>query len=152
MHNPAISAIASQIQLAVAPVFLLAGVGALLNVVASRLARVVDRARKVAAAAESLDPEESAQAKEELRLLAKRIKAANLAIVCCTASALFVCVVVAIMFIAEPTRIGADRVIAILFIVAMALLILGLMLFLYEIRLAMKSLRTLSNWKLHEGP
>jgi hypothetical protein len=152
MHNPAISAIASQIQLAVAPVFLLAGVGALLNVVASRLARVVDRARKVAAAAESLDPEESAQAKEELRLLAKRIKAANLAIVCCTASALFVCVVVAIMFIAEPTRIGADRVIAILFIVAMVLLILGLMLFLYEIRLAMKSLRTLSNWKLHEGP
>lgn len=56
MHNPAISAIASQIQLAVAPVFLLAGVGALLNVMASRLARVVDRARKVAAAAESLDP------------------------------------------------------------------------------------------------
>lgn len=152
MHNPAISAIASQIQLAVAPVFLLAGVGALLNVMASRLARVVDRARKVAAAAESLDPDERAQAKEELKLLAKRIKAANLAIVCCTASALFVCVVVAILFVTEPTRLGAERIISSLFIVAMVLLIAGLVLFLQEIRLAMKSLRNLSNWKLHEGP
>lgn len=152
MHNPEISAIASQIQLSVAPVFLLAGVGALLNVVASRLARVVDRARKVAAAAESLDPEEREQAKEELRLLARRIRAANLAIICCTASALFVCVVVAILFLAEPTQLSVARVIASLFILAMALLIVGLVLFLQEIRLAMKSLRTLSNWRLHEGP
>lgn len=152
MHNPAIAAIALQIQLAVAPVFLLAGVGAILNVLANRLSRVVDRARKVQAAADSLDPVEREQAAIELRLLARRIKAANLAIICCTASALFVCVVVAVLFIAEPTQIGAERVIAALFIAAMVLLIAGLVLFLQEVRLAMLSLRAISNWRLHEGP
>jgi hypothetical protein len=44
------------IQLAVAPVFLLAGVGAILNVMANRLSRIIDRARvletKLGAAAE----------------------------------------------------------------------------------------------------
>jgi hypothetical protein len=149
MHNPEISAIASQIQLAVAPVFLLAGVGAILNVLANRLARVVDRARRVSTAAESLDPVEREHALIELRLLARRIKAANLAIICCTASALLVCVVVAILFIAEPTQIAAARVIATLFILAMGLLIAGLVIFLQEVRLAMLSLRALSNWRLH---
>ncbi|MDQ8756093.1 DUF2721 domain-containing protein [Sphingosinicella sp. LHD-64] len=149
MHNPEISAIASQIQLAVAPVFLLAGVGAILNVLANRLARVVDRARRVSAAAESLDPVERDHALIELRLLARRIRAANLAIICCTASALLVCVVVAILFIAEPTQIAAARVIAALFILAMGLLIVGLLIFLQEVRLAMLSLRALSNWRLH---
>ncbi len=149
LHDPAVSAIASQIQLAVAPVFLLAGVGAILNVLASRLARVVDRARNLHAASASLDPVEREEAALELRLLARRIKAANLAIICCTASALFVCVVVAILFIAEPTRLGAARLIATLFIIAMGLLIAGLILFLQEIRLAMMSLRAISNWRRH---
>lgn len=152
MHNPEISAIASQIQLAVAPVFLLAGVGAILNVLANRLARVVDRARRVSAAAESLDPVEREHALVELRLLSRRIRAANLAIICCTASALLVCVVVAILFIAEPTQIAAARVIAALFILAMGLLITGLVIFLQEVRLAMLSLRALSNWRLHGRP
>lgn len=149
LHDPAVSAIAQQIQLAVAPVFLLAGVGAILNVLASRLARVVDRARSLNAASASLDPVEREEAELELRLLTRRIKAANLAIICCTASALFVCCVVAVLFLAEPTRAGAARIIATLFIVAMGLLIAGLILFLQEIRLAMMSLRAVSHWRRH---
>ncbi|MDP8913815.1 MAG: DUF2721 domain-containing protein, partial [Pseudomonadota bacterium] len=42
-----ISTVAHTIQLAVAPVFLLAGIAGILNVVATRLARVVDRVRKL---------------------------------------------------------------------------------------------------------
>ena len=41
------SPVAQVIQLAVAPVFLLAGIGAFLNVCAGRLSRIVDRARTV---------------------------------------------------------------------------------------------------------
>lgn len=41
----AVSDISHVIQLAVAPVFLLAGIGSMLGVMANRLARVVDRAR-----------------------------------------------------------------------------------------------------------
>ena len=46
-----VTTVAQIIQLAVAPVFLLAGIGAFLNVCAGRLSRIVDRARSRAAAA-----------------------------------------------------------------------------------------------------
>lgn len=48
-ESDTISAVAHVIQLSVAPVFLLAGIGSILNVLAHRLARVVDRARSIEA-------------------------------------------------------------------------------------------------------
>ena len=149
MYNAAVSAITAQIQLAVAPVFLLAGVGAFLNVLANRLSRVVDRSRGLAAAASVLDEAVQEQVRLERALLERRIRAANLAIICCTSSALFVCVLVATLFIAEPTGHAMGRIIAALFILAMALLIAGLLLFLQEVRLAMLSMRIGSTLKVH---
>ena len=137
----AVSAIAHQIELSVAPVFLLAGVGAILNVLAHRLARVVDRARFVAQELDQLDCPARERAVEELKLLTRRITAANLAIGFCTTSALFVCFVVAILFIAAPTQLAVAKLISWLFIAAMALLIAGLLLFLHEVQLAMRSIR-----------
>jgi hypothetical protein len=136
-----VSTIAHLIQLAIAPVFLLAGIGAMLNVLASRLARVVDRARHLEAEFAGFDPAQRARAAAELSLLDRRTTVANLAISACTASALFVCLVVAILFVADLAAFSFGRPIALLFILAMALLIAGLVLFLYEIRLAMRSLR-----------
>ena len=49
-----VSAIAHQIQMAVAPVFLLAGIGAFLNVMAQRLARTVERDRRVPQASQGV--------------------------------------------------------------------------------------------------
>lgn len=134
-------AIAQLIQLAIAPVFLLAGIGALLNVLAHRLARVVDRARLLEAAFASYDEAERTRAGAELLLLDRRMKAANYAISACTASALFTCLVVAILFVSDLTHSGFGQAIAILFIVTMLLLIVGLLFFLHEIRIAMRSLR-----------
>ena len=141
----AVSTIAHQIELAVAPVFLLAGVGALLNVMTHRLARVVDRARDLAEGTRSREAEQ-ARARQELRVLSRRMTASHLAIGCCTASALFVCIVVATMFIAAPTQLAVARLISSLFIAAMGLLIVGLILFLYEVQLAMRSLRIRHPW------
>ena len=140
-ETAAVGAIARQIQLAVAPVFLLAGVGAILNVLANRLARVVDRARYLEAELASLDEGARTRAAAELGLLDSRMKVANLSISCCTASALFVCLVVAVLFVSDPDDLAFGRPIALLFIVAMLLLISGLILFLFEVRLAMRSLR-----------
>lgn len=117
--------------------FLLAGIGSIINVLAHRLARVVDRSR-------SLETELAGQSDgiggEEMRLLDRRMRVVNHAISCCTASALFVCVVVAILFVADLARISFAQPIAWLFIAAMLLLIVGLILFLYEIRLALRAL------------
>jgi hypothetical protein len=136
-----VTAIAQLIQLAIAPVFLLAGIGALLNVVAQRLARVVDRARVLEAEFASYDEAQRSRAAAELCLLDRRMKIANWAISACTASALFTCLVVAILFVADLTDIAFGQAIALLFIATMLLLIVGLVLFLYEIRIAMRSLR-----------
>ncbi|HET9427832.1 MAG TPA: DUF2721 domain-containing protein [Allosphingosinicella sp.] len=133
-------------QLAIAPVFLLAGIGAILNVLAGRLARTVDRSRSLAVEFAAYDPADRGRAAAELRLLDRRILAANRAITCCTASALFVCLVVAVLFIAAPGEVGFARTIAGLFIAAMALLTAGLGFFLYEIHLAIRALR------LRRGP
>ena len=143
-ETAAVSALAHQIQLAVAPVFLLAGIGAILNVLAQRLARVVDRARFLEAELAGLDEGARAAGSTELRLLDRRMTVVNLAISCCTASALFVCVVVAILFVADLSQLPFVRPIALLFILAMLLLIAGLVLFLYEVRLAMRALRSRS--------
>ena len=137
----AVSAIAHQIQLAVAPVFLLAGIGALLNVMAQRLARVVARGRYLDREFASLDEDTRRLATAELRILDRRMTLVNLAITACTAAALFVCVLVAMLFVADLADFGFGRPIAWLFILAMMLLVVGLSLFLAEIRLAMSALR-----------
>jgi hypothetical protein len=140
-QTPAVTEIAHLIQLAIAPVFLLAGVGSILNVLAQRLARAVDRARAIEAEFHRLAPDDQGPARAELRILDLRMTVANLAISCCTASALFICMVVAILFIADLASFRFGRPIAYLFILTMLLLIVGLLLFLYEVRLAMRSIR-----------
>lgn len=140
MDQP-VTVLAQLIQLAVAPVFLLAGVGAILNVMTQRLGRVIDRARKLEAEVGDYDEIEQKRAIAELFVLDRRMRTVNAAISCCTASALFVCVVVMILFVADLSHIGFARPIAFLFILAMGLLIAGLLLFLHEIRLAMLSVR-----------
>jgi ABC-type multidrug transport system fused ATPase/permease subunit len=136
-QSAAVTAIAHQIQLAVAPVFLLAGIGGFLNVLTHRLARVVDRSRYI----ETMAAAEGDSYALELKLLDRRMAVVNLAIACFTAGALLVCAVVAILFVADLAKIAFAQPIALLFILAMLLLIAGLMLFLYEVRLATQGRR-----------
>ena len=140
-QTPAVNEIAHLISLAIAPVFLLAGIGSILNVLAARLARVVDRARRLEIEFETIELDKQGPARAEVRLLDRRMTVVNLAISCCTASALLVCMVVAILFVADLASFQFGRVIAYLFILTMVMLIAGLLLFLYEVRLAMQSLR-----------
>lgn len=137
----AVSAIAHNIQLAVAPVFLLAGIGSILNVLTARLARVIDRARLIEAAVPDAGADARLRHLVELAVLDRRMILAHRAITLCTASALFVCLLVALLFVADLVDLAYARIIAILFVVAMALLIAGLLCFLTEIQVATRSVR-----------
>ena len=150
--GPAVSTIAHQIQLAVAPVFLLAGIGSILNVMAGRLARVVERARGLERDFAAFDDDARALATAELRILDLRMTVVNLALSACTAAALFVCVLVAMLFIADLSEFAFGRPVAWLFVLAMSLLILGLVLFLWEVRLAMRALRVRRASMPHRRP
>lgn len=140
-HAPSVTGIAQLISLAIGPVFLLAGIGSILNVMAARLGRVIDRARQLEHEFSDLAGSERARSSGELRVLDRRMTVVQLAIGCCTASALFVSLVVAILFVAALADFAYARPIALLFITAMTLLIAGLLLFLWEVNLAMRSVR-----------
>lgn len=137
----AVADIAHTIQLSVAPVFLLAGIAGFLNMLTNRLARIVDRARKISDAFTPLDHPDHERQVWELRILDRRIGFINSAIFLCTASAVAICLVVAGLFIAALGDFNAGRAMAFAFIVAMVLLVAGLCYFLVEIRLAITSLR-----------
>jgi hypothetical protein len=141
MSALAVDTIAASIQLAVAPVFLLTGIGSMLNVLASRLGRVTDRARKLESEIGGYPSERRRLAVDDLAALDKRMGAAHWAIALCTCSALLVCIVVAILFISELAPIRATALVPLLFIGAMVLLIIGLTMFLYEVQVAMRSVR-----------
>jgi len=138
---PAISNIAQTIQLAIAPVFLLAGIGAILNVLAGRLARVVDRSRVLEALHAASVGEEHQRTVRELRIIDRRMRLANAAIALMVASAIVVCLLVALLFITQLAGLAFRVAVAIAFVLSMALLIAGLILFLIEINVALSGLR-----------
>ena len=133
------STIAHTIQLSLAPVFLLTGVGAILAVLTNRLGRIIDRARVLQARLENTGPNECYQ--QELRILARRGRHIHWAIGLSTTCALLVCAVVALLFIDELARADFGRAVAGLFVAAMVSLCLALLSFLREIFLATQHVR-----------
>ena len=124
--------VATVIQLAVAPAFLLTGIGAILAVMSTRLSRIVDRYRILNEGPKKLNMEH----KREIEYLIKRSKWTHWAIALTTASALFVCVLIAMIFIATEVSFNFDQLITILFILAMTFLVFGLLSFLKEVDLS----------------
>jgi hypothetical protein len=128
------SEIAVVIQMAVAPAFLLTGIGAILTVMATRLTRIVDRFR-VINEGKNLSMKKKDKTDELLSLLC-RARWTHIAILLTTVSALLICVLIAMIFIATEVSFNLDQYLSILFIVAMTALILGLLSFLREVSLS----------------
>ena len=139
-----VSSVAHVIQLAVAPVFLLDGVGSLLGVLTSRLARVIDRfhALEQSLVAES-SPESMERAQATKVSLARRARLIHWAITLCTVCDLLVCLVIAALFVGAELQVALPSTIAGLFIAAMLALIAGLVCFLREIALSTSVIESL---------
>ena len=136
---PAVTTIAQTIQLSLSPVFMLAGIGAVLNVLVGRLARVVDRAR----ALEAIHPTSAGEDRQrhvwELRLLDRRMVVINTALLLCVSSAVATCTVVALLFVGELARLHIGTMVALIFIMAMIMLVSGLVMFIVEVRLSLRA-------------
>lgn len=133
--------IAHAIELALAPVFLLTGIAALLGVMTNRLARIIDRGRYFEQSWESLDETAREGGRAELRFLEKRRKLANRAIAAGTLAALLVCLVVATLFLEVLLEVRLRGAAGVFFFCSMLCLIVGLGTFLREIFLATQSVR-----------
>ncbi len=127
------------VQLAVAPVFLLTGIAAFLGVLSNRLGRITDRARVLERRLANISGERYTLIEKELTSLWRRINMINKAIRLCTSSALFVCLVVFMLFLRGLFPFNLSVLIAGLFIAAMIALIIGLIYFLREVTKATRS-------------
>jgi hypothetical protein len=127
-----VSSASEVIQLAIAPVFLLMGVSALLGVLTSRLGRVVDRFRTLSERNETLP----AKHQKELKILSSRANWVHWAITLCTLSLLLVALVIGALFLGSAIRWDSSWLVSLLFIAAMLSLIVGLGCFLREIYLS----------------
>jgi hypothetical protein len=130
------------IQLAIAPVFLLTGVGTNLTVLTNRLARIIDRSRTLEElvntnGAPSLTP----AVREELDELYQRSHLINRAITLSSTCALLICLVIAALFVGDALDLHLDKIIAALFVTGVMALIGSFIFFLREIFVATKTLR-----------
>jgi pilus assembly protein TadC len=135
-----ITSLAQVIQLAVAPVFLLTGVGAILNVLANRMARIIDRARPMEERLATVDEGTARDLHQRLKVLSRRATFINRAIGLCVLSGLLVSLVVAALFVSSSWRLDLALPISIAFVLALFSLAISLVYFLREVFIATASL------------
>tara|TARA_X000000368_G_scaffold308816_1_gene246775 strand:- start:161 stop:622 length:462 start_codon:yes stop_codon:yes gene_type:complete len=125
---------------AVSPVFLLAGVGALLSVMTGRLGRIVDRLRYLQGYIDKANSEDKKTILLNRKQSIFRMRLIYSSIFFCTLSGLMVCIVIGALFIGEIKTYSIDTFISILFIFCMASLILSFILLASEIFIATKTI------------
>jgi len=140
--DPHLPEVFTVIQLAVAPVFLLTAIGTIIAALNIRLGRAVDRRRDLESKlAKMAEEDEQLSAREELAVIARRIRFVYFAITAAVISGLFVCLLIAGAFIGAFVRVSLSYTIGAMFVFAMLALIASLLLFLREIFLAVSTPR-----------
>lgn len=129
------------IQLALAPVFLLTGIAGILNVMAGRLGRIIDRGRQLTEHALPKILERPKTVEYELASLERRRHLASSAITACTFSALLVCMVIATLFLEVLLQVELKWMVGLIFTGSTLALVAGLAYFLREVHLATQTVR-----------
>lgn len=133
--------IVQTIQLALAPVFVLVAIGNILNLLSTRLGRVVDRARVLQAMHVETEGPEHDMVVREIRIIDKRISIITQAIRLLVLSGLAIGTTVAVLFLAGMTSFELHVVAAVTFLASVVLLLAALVLFLRETQIAAEALR-----------
>lgn len=133
--------IAQTIQLALAPVFVLVAIGNIMNLLSTRLSRVVDRSRALQDRHGQTQGPEHDMVVREIRVIARRISLIGRALRLLVGSGIAVGFTVAILFLEELAAISLQRVAAGTFLLAVGLMMWALILFLRETQAAAEALR-----------
>jgi hypothetical protein len=134
--------VAHLIQVALTPIFLISAIGVTLNVLTSRLSRIVDRARIMENELSRPDyVPDGRDLHAALEVLARRARYINAAITLITLSGLLTALVVVMLFVNAFVHWELSAFIAILFILSMLALAAALTAFLIEVRIATTTLR-----------
>ena len=142
--------VAEIIHTAVAPVFLLAGIGGFLNVCALRMARIVDRAREIEPELLASRGAEHERLVGVLHVLDRRIAIVSWAIFFSVLSAILICAVVVLLFSDPFTDVPLGATIAILFMGSIIAIGIGFSAFLVETRIASRAARIRAELLQHQ--
>lgn len=144
-----VSTVAEIVRLALAPVFLLSGIGAFLNVLASRQSRIVDRSRMIEPLLLASRGTEHDRWVADLRILDRRLRLIAWATALAVVSAVLTCLVVVLLFAATLSRSHFGDAIALLFIASMLAIGAGFAVFLLETTIAGRAVRVRSELLQH---
>jgi hypothetical protein len=144
-----VSNVADTVRLAVAPVFLLSGIAAFVNVCASRLSRIVDRSRRVEPLLLASRGAEHDRWLAEMHVLDRRMSLVSSAITLSVLSAILICAVVVLLFAGSISRIHFGTAIALTFIGSMLSIGIAFAVFLVETRVGSRAVRVRTDLLTH---
>ena len=133
--------VAQTIQLALAPVFVLVAIGNIMNILSTRLGRIVDRSRELQKLHAETSGKDHDMVVREIRLIDRRIHLIGQAILLLVLSGLTIGFCVALLFVEELFDVNLQQVAGAAFFFAVVLLMMALWLFLREVRQATAALR-----------
>jgi hypothetical protein len=133
--------IAETIQLALAPVFVLVAIGNIMNILSTRLGRIVDRSRHLVERHQDTTGAEHDAVVREIRLVDRRIHLIARAILLLVLAGLSIGLTVVLLFVEDFAGLELKLYVATTFVLALGLLMGGLLLFLRETREAAAALR-----------
>lgn len=138
---PHVPDITHVIQLAIAPVFLLAAVGTIITALTNRLGRAVDRRRVIEDRLMNMPDRGADVARDELDAVGRRIRAIYIATSLVVLCGIFVCLSISVAFLDTFMPLNLAWAVAVLFVLAMFSLTGALLMMLREIYLAISAPR-----------
>jgi Protein of unknown function (DUF2721) len=144
MNAPNIETLANVtaiLQTALTPAFLLVAIGTLLNIFVIRLSRIVDRSRELQALHPGLSGIERERLVNELRIVGKRMNVVSGSILLAVLSTIAVCAMIGMLFLMGLAGVPMAKAIVAMFILALALMVGSLLLFVREVQWANHNIR-----------
>ena len=128
------------IQLAISPVILISGMGALMITLTNRMARIVDRTRQLAEAIPEADPDERKHLEDQLDIMWARSGMMRRAVTCNGLSMLLACLLIVALFGAGMFDWNMKVVVLGLFCASVVMLTASLVDFLRDIFVSLHAL------------
>ena len=140
-HSTTVMTVSGIIELALAPVFLLTGIAAMLSMLTLRLARVVDRWRLLFSRAKNLSEEDRAPILDEANVVWRRVQLITWSIRLAVGAALLICVNICLLFLGDFAAPYVGGSVAYLFVATMCVLILSFGTLLMEVSISTTTMK-----------
>jgi hypothetical protein len=129
------------LQMAIGPVILISGGGLLLLSMTNRMGRIIDRSRLLAESLRKPTQESQPRITAQLKVLARRARLLQLAIILTTLSMLLAAVLVIVLFMAAVFRLDLAALVILVFTGCLLCLVASLIAFIMDIDLALAALK-----------